>query len=127
MTDPILSRTEPVNPLPEHFGQGHRPRKLAAAAWFGLAFLLLAVATTAGPLSLWWVGIDQLIRSSEVNLGYLGGLMLGGTLLALASVKCFVHAKRLRSPSALEILASDRRAPVVYFRPFTADLKAKPR
>jgi hypothetical protein len=128
MTDPISSRTEPMNPLPEHFGRGHRPRKLAAAAWFGLAFLLLAVATTAGPLSLWWVGIDQLINSSvEFKVGYWCGLLLGGPLLALATVKCFVHAKRLRSPSALEILASERRPPVVYFRPFTADVEAKPR
>lgn len=121
MTDPIPSRTEPVNPLPEHFGRGHRPRKLAAAAWFGLAFLLLAIVTTAGWLSLWWVGIDQF------TLGHLGGLMLGCALLTLASVKCFVHAKRLRSPNALEILASEHRPPVVYFRPFRADVKAKPR
>jgi hypothetical protein len=128
MTDPIPSRTEPMNPLPEHFGRGHRPRKLAAAAWFGLSFLLLAVATTAGPLSLWWVGMDQLINSSvEFIVGYYCVLILGAILLPLASVKCFVHAKRLRSPSALEILASERRPPVVYFRPFTADVGAKPR
>ena len=85
------------------------------------------MATTAGPLSLWWLGIDQIISSREFALGYNGGLILGGILLTLASVKCFVHAKRLRSPSALEILASEHRPPVVYFRPFTADVKAKPR
>jgi hypothetical protein len=129
MTDPIPSRTDPVYPLPEYFGRGHRPRKLAAAAWFGLAFLLLAMAATTPLLSLWWVGMDQLIHSSkEFTLGYWGGLILGcGLLLPLASVKCFVHAKRLRSPSAVEIFASEHRPPVVYFRPFTADLKAKPR
>jgi hypothetical protein len=129
MTDPIPSRTEPENPLPEHFGRDHRPRKLAAATWFGLAFLLLAMAGTAPPLSLWWVGgVDQLINSSvEFILGYWGVLILGAILLPLASVKCFVHAKRLRSPSALEILASEYRPPVVYFRPFTADVEAKPR
>jgi len=100
---------------------------LAAAGWFGLAFLLLAVAVTAAPLLLWWLGIDQIISSREFALGYHGGLILGSILLSLAAVKCFVHAKRLRSPSALEILSSDHRPPVVYFRPFTADVKAKPR
>ena len=127
MADPIPSRIEPVDPLPAHFGRGHRPRKLAATAWFGLAFLLLAIATTAAPLSLWWIGIDQIISSREFALGYYGALIGGAILLPLAAVKCFVHAKRVRSPSALEILASEHRPPVVYFRPFTADVKAKPR
>src|SRR5258708_4287293 len=105
MTDPIPSRTEPVNPLPEHFGRDHRPRNLGGAVCFGLVFLLRAGGETAPPLSLWWVGgVDQLINSSvEFILGYWGVLILGAILLPLASVKCFVHAKRLRSPSALEI------------------------
>jgi hypothetical protein len=124
MTDPIPSRTEPVKPFPKHLGRDHRPRKLAAAAWFGLAFLLLAMPIIAGWLLFWWQFINS---SAQFTLGFLGGLVLGCILLSLASVKCFVHAKRLRSQSALEILASEHRPPVVYFRPFTADVEAKPR
>jgi hypothetical protein len=38
--------------------------------------------------------------------------------------RCFTRAKRLRAPSASEVLARDLRPPVVYFRPFTADVDA---
>ncbi len=50
--------------------------------------------------------------------------LLIGLPLGLFLAKCFIHAKRLRAPSALEVLARDRRAPVVYFRPFTEDTEA---
>jgi hypothetical protein len=44
-----------------------------------------------------------------------------GLLVIRAGAQCLLHAKRLRAPNALDMLAHDRRPPVVYFRPFSAD------
>src|SRR6185436_8226508 len=41
-----------------------------------------------------------------------------------AGARCLIHAKRLRAPNALDMLARDPRPPVVYFRPFSADDEA---
>jgi hypothetical protein len=52
----------------------------------------------------------------------MGGLSLAGVLFVPLALKCYKYARRLRVPTALEIFDRDYRPPVVYFRPFTADV-----
>jgi hypothetical protein len=118
MTNPMPSRKEAVNPHPAS-------RKLAASALFVLAFLFYtAVPVTVGVVYFWWIGPRAFNRLPlEVQWGFIGGLSLAGVLFALLASKCYIYARRLRGvPSALEIFARDYRPPVVYFRPFTADV-----
>jgi hypothetical protein len=117
--DATVSRAELTHLPPEYFGHGRRPRKFASAAWFvlgSLMFLMMFISVV-------------LLRPAfaQVPLGWLVGGIAGALIslvLGIPAAKCLIHAKRLRAPSALEVLARDHRAPVVYFRPFTADTDA---
>lgn len=119
METPAPTRTQRASLPPEYFGHSHRPRKLASAAWSLLGWLLFAVMMI-GALLLGRVFAGQ---PGGALIGGVAGLLLG-TVLGLAMAKCLIHAKRLRAPSALETIARDQRPPVVYFRPFTADVDA---
>ncbi len=123
MANPTPPPTEFAALPPEYFGDSHRPRKSASTAWSVLGWLLLTVTMTGAVLGGRLAGGAFEDEPVIVLLGALGGLLLG-ILLGLATAKCFIRAKRLRAPSASRILARDHRPPVVYFRPFTADVDA---
>ncbi|HEX6245316.1 MAG TPA: hypothetical protein VFZ61_30550 [Polyangiales bacterium] len=44
------------------------------------------------------------------------------TVLGRLSSRCFIKSKRVGASGALQVLAADPRPPVVYFRPFDADV-----
>lgn len=94
----------------------YSPRS-ASIAWLALGCLLLVgelvgVSFVGGALAAYRV-------PHPYFLDILVGLLNLGLLFLIA--KCFIHAKRLRAPSAAEALRRDHRPPVVYFRPFAAD------
>jgi hypothetical protein len=97
----------------------HKPRNSAAALWTIVGWTLML----GGAFVAIWIGKAL----SGGPGGIIAELILGGgagTVLGLATAKSLIRAKRLGAPSALEILATDRRKPVVYLRPFSADADA---
>jgi hypothetical protein len=120
----MMNPTPPQPELEKLLGRGHRPRKLASAAWFALGCLLMAAMMMIGlmiGLSLPALGLHDM--PGKVLLASLFGALVGFAL-GVPMARCFIHAKRLRAPSALEIISRDHRPPVVYFRPFDADTDA---
>ncbi len=118
MGDGTASRSERADLPPEFFGQGRPPRIFASRAWYALSILFPVVLCLVAIL----VGLSMAQASAGVSLAFYVALFLVGTASGIATAKCRIHAKRLRAPSAIQILAEDDRAPIIYFRPFTADL-----
>ncbi|TMQ05967.1 MAG: hypothetical protein E6J90_47515 [Deltaproteobacteria bacterium] len=91
-------------------------RRRRARAWSLLGWFLIFVGIGVGG------GARDIVHD---HFGYIGIVVAGvlGALTSMGGARCVIHAKRLRAPGAVDALAHDPRPPVVYFRPFAADVE----
>ncbi len=115
MASAKTSPTEPLDLPPDFFGHNRPHHKFASVAWAVLGILVTLIPAL----------IAGLLLVPELGLGVvLIPALLISPAIGWITAKCLIRSKRLRTPSAVEVLARDHRAPVVYFRPFTEDAEA---